>query len=263
MDSMNKQNLAVEFLVGALGEGQALLAHVITQEAAARKISSRTLARAKAALGVQSRKLGGDWVWILPREMATKVATEDNSVTAVTDTPGPAAALPPASGNPEIALDGETPPPLQSILSAGSGTVERGAIEFLLPDALEPQVDEDGAIPVGDVGGDFDPHPNSRPPTPVEQAVFRFLDPNHPPAKFSGRQWRQLVVDAHRARDSGWLRRAVEAGWRLEDLIDRQRGRGLLAAIAGGTIIRLDNGSATIRDEDGEQWIYGRPGSSA
>jgi hypothetical protein len=147
--TMKRRNLAVEFLV------EVLPTHVIAQQAAARKVSSRTLARAKAALGVQSRKLGGDWAWVLPREITTKDATGDNSVTGATDSPGPGPAIPAQSGNPEIALEGETPPHLQSALS--SRTLECGAIELPLPDALEPQVDEYAAIPVGDAGGDFDP----------------------------------------------------------------------------------------------------------
>jgi hypothetical protein len=251
MGSMNKQNLAVEFLLEMLGEGQALPAHVITQEAAARKISSRTLARAKTALQVQSLKVVGEWVWALTRANAKK----DNVVTAVTDTPGPAPAISTASGNPEIALH------------VGPPDIERpegvGETPAPLPASLSPQAHQDEITPVDDACGDFEPDANPGPPTAVEQAVFRLLDPNHPPIKFTGRQWRQLVVDAHRTRDDGWLRRAVVAGWRLEDLIDRRSGGGLLVAIAGGTIVRLDNGGATIRSATGDQWVYRRLGGAA
>jgi hypothetical protein len=267
-----RRNLAIEFLLEALGEGRALPAHVITQEAAARKISSRTLARAKTALQVQSRRVAAEWVWALPREITAKDATKDNFVTAVTDTPAPAPAIPPASGNPEIALDGappdlerlegvgEMPPRLPSSLTAVSDTVEDPATGPLINPS--PHVDQHEALPVDDVCCDFDLDSNPCPPTAVEQALFRLLDSNHPPIKFTGRQWRQLVVDAHRARDGGWLRRAVVAGWRLEDLIDRRRGRGLLVAIGGGMITRVDNRGATIRSEDGDQWVYSRPSSS-
>jgi hypothetical protein len=53
--TMKRRNFAVDFLLEMLGAGQALPAHVITQEAAARKISLRTLTRAKAVLQVQAR----------------------------------------------------------------------------------------------------------------------------------------------------------------------------------------------------------------
>jgi hypothetical protein len=278
--AMKRRNLAVDFLLEMLGEGQALPAHVITQEAAARTISSRTLARAKTALRVQSRKLAADWVWVLPRETtakdATKDAIKDNSVTAVTDTPTPPPAIPAASGNPEIPLDGappdmerlegvgETQPRLPSSLTPVSDTVEEDEDPATGPLINpSPHVGQHEVLPVGGVCGDFDLDVNPGPPTAVEQAVFRLLDPNHPPIKFTGRQWRQLVVDARRAHDDGWLHRAVVAGWRLEDLIDRRRGRGLLVAIEGGTIVRVENGSATIRSEDGDQWVYRRPSGSA
>jgi hypothetical protein len=247
---------AIELLLGLLGEGEPLPAHLIAQEAAAREISPRTLARAKATLGVQSRKVGAEWVWILPRKTAAKDTTMENSVIAITDASTHASTIPPVSGDPEITFEGKTPEHLRSKRGAGTGTVEALAV-------IEPKADVDAITPVDNVCGGLEPGVTSNPPTDVEQALFRHLDPNHPPAYFTGQDWRRLVADAHRARDGGWLRRAVEAGWRLEDLFDPRNGGGVLLELSGGTIVRVDSGSATVRTATGGQWVYRRAGRAA
>jgi hypothetical protein len=246
------RNAAVELLLELLGDGRPIPVSLIAKEAAVRKISSRTLARAKAILRVKSRKIGAEWVWVLPHEIATKDGTTGNSVMAVNDGSEPAHALPAASGHPGITLEGKTPEPLRSPRGAGTDPIE-GLAE------IEPQADVDAITPIDDVRGDFDRDVHSSPPTDVEQALFRHLDPNHPPASFTGPQWRRLVADARRARDGGWLRRAVEAGWRLKDLFDLRNGGGLLLELAGGTIVRIDSRSAIVWTATGGQWVHRRP----
>jgi hypothetical protein len=169
--------------------------------------------------------------------------TTGNSVMAVNDGSEPA-----ASGD----LEGKTPELLRSTPGAVTDTVQGLA-------AIEPQADVDAITPIDDVHGDFDRDVNPSPPTDVEQALFRQLDPNHPPAYFTGPQWRGVVGDARRARDGGWLRRAVEAGWRLKDLFDPRNGGGILLELAGGTIVRIDSRSATVRTATGGQWVHRRP----
>ena len=58
---------AKEFLVEILANG-AVEQNVIFKEAESRGIKGKTLWNAKKALGVQSKKTGDHWSWILPEQ---------------------------------------------------------------------------------------------------------------------------------------------------------------------------------------------------
>jgi hypothetical protein len=60
-----KAGEAQSMLYGLLGDGPKA-ARVIEEEAGRRELSWRTVEASKATLGVESKNVGGAWVWALP-----------------------------------------------------------------------------------------------------------------------------------------------------------------------------------------------------
>jgi energy-coupling factor transporter ATP-binding protein EcfA2 len=79
-EARTERDEAIEFLEAELGEGPRPTQE-IKNAARAAAISDRTLARAKADLGIKSTKdgLNGGWRWRLPKDATTAEATKDAS----------------------------------------------------------------------------------------------------------------------------------------------------------------------------------------
>jgi hypothetical protein len=245
------RDIAADFLLEQLKDGQQVTAKIIQEQAKVRNISMRTLMRAKRALSVRSKKRPDGWVWELRPQMAHSAKSAKDDVAALEGRadPGQHQSIPclPALTRADEGCE-------QPLSEVGQGEI-RASVPPVAGGSAPAALQVDGRrlddrrvdeSPVDDERVDY-----------LEEAAAPLLLPDalhvvqdlvaDAHRDLTPRQMRQAMEDLNRLRRT-WLVQAWHTGW------TPKRMAALVIALRGGEVLKLDDTSAWFRDLQGSRW---------